>query len=110
MNDRSVTAASRVAAICIVLGTAVVGSTAVPSPLVTSVLPSSRSVQTPGPPATIYATVINTGSTTASSVAIAFAGAIPASLAYQTTDSATNAPIGAPNAPSASRRARPRVS
>jgi hypothetical protein len=69
-----------------------------PSPLLTAVLPSSRSVAV-GTPASAFVTAINTGAETAMAVAIAPATAIPASFAFQTTDPATNAAIGVPNAP-----------
>jgi hypothetical protein len=69
-----------------------------PSPLLTAVSPSSRSVAV-GTPASAFVTAINTGAETAMAVAIAPATAIPASFAFQTTDPATNAAIGVPNAP-----------
>jgi hypothetical protein len=66
--------------------------------LVASILPSSRSVQV-GNPATAFGTTINAGSNTAIGVGITLNDSIPASLTFQTTDPATNAPTGTPNAP-----------
>jgi uncharacterized delta-60 repeat protein len=66
--------------------------------LVAAILPSSRSVEMPGP-ATAFATVINAGTTTASNVSIGLATPLPGSFAYQTTDPSTNAVTGLPNTP-----------
>ena len=66
--------------------------------LVSAVLPSSRSVQV-GVPATAFATIINAGSNTATSCGISNRSFIPANFNYQTTDPATNAVVGSPNAP-----------
>jgi WD40 repeat protein len=66
--------------------------------LVAAVLPSSRSVQV-GTPATAFATIINTDSSTATGCTISPITGIPATLTFQTTDPATNQVIGAPNAP-----------
>jgi hypothetical protein len=66
--------------------------------LVAAVLPSSRSVQVVNT-ATAFATIINTGPNTAFAVGIALASGIPASFKYNRTDCATNAVIGADNAP-----------
>lgn len=68
--------------------------------LVSSVLPQSRSVQV-GATATAFATLINTGASTATSCRIELATPVPATFAYQTTDPTTNAVIGSPNAPGA---------
>jgi virginiamycin B lyase len=68
------------------------------SPLVAAVLPSSRSVQT-GHTATAFATIINSGSTTAASCGIAPVTPVPASFTFQTTNPATNALVGSPNTP-----------
>ena len=64
--------------------------------LVSSVLPSSRSVQV-GTPATAFATMINAGQSTATSCSVAPTTNIPATFLYQTTDPATNQIIGTPN-------------
>ena len=71
-----------------------------PTPLVASVLPGARSVGL-GSPATIFATLINAGSTALSGCGVSLSGAAPAglSLGYQTTDPATNALTGTPNTP-----------
>jgi hypothetical protein len=66
--------------------------------LVSSVLPSSRSVQV-GTPATAFATMINAGQSTATSCSVAPITNIPATFLYQTTNPATNQIIGTPNAP-----------
>ncbi len=65
-----------------------------------SVLPGSRSVAL-GTPATVFATVINAGSTDLTGCQISAAVTAPAGLAlsYQTTDPATNALTGTPNTP-----------
>jgi hypothetical protein len=64
--------------------------------LVSSVLPSSRSVQV-GTPATAFATMINAGQSTATSCSVVPTTNIPATFLYQTTDPATNQIIGTPN-------------
>ena len=74
-----------------------------PSPLAAAVLPGGRSVEA-GSPATVFATVINAGSTSLSGCAIGLAGSAAAvqgglTLSYQTTDPATNAPTGTANTP-----------
>ena len=69
-----------------------------PVNLATAVLPSSRSVQV-GVPATAFVTIINAGATTATGVGISLKTAIPATLDYQTTDSATNFVTGMFNTP-----------
>jgi hypothetical protein len=66
--------------------------------LVSSVLPSSRSVQV-GTPATAFATMINAGQSTATSCSITPVTNIPATFLYQTTNPATNQIIGTPNTP-----------
>jgi streptogramin lyase len=73
-------------------------STASTSPLVAAVLPSSRSVEV-GSTATAFATIINSGSSTASGCAVAPVTSVPASFVYQTTNPATNALTGSPNTP-----------
>jgi hypothetical protein len=69
-----------------------------PSPLVASVLPSSRSVQV-GRPATAFATIINSGSTVATGCAITPVTTIPANFAFQTTNPTTNELTGSLNTP-----------
>jgi hypothetical protein len=66
-------------------------------PLVSAVLPGSRSVQTSAT-ATAFATIINAGNQTASSCSIALSGQSSASLSYQTTNAA-NAATGQLNQP-----------
>jgi hypothetical protein len=61
--------------------------------LVASVLPSSRSVQVPGI-ATVFATMIATGTETATNCSISPITAIPATFTYQRTNPATNALTG----------------
>jgi virginiamycin B lyase len=67
------------------------------SPLVAAVLPASRSVQV-GHAATAFATIINSGSASASGCAIA-PFPVAASFDYQTTNPATNALTGTVNTP-----------
>jgi sugar lactone lactonase YvrE len=71
-----------------------------PPPLLAAVLPGSRSVQL-GTPATVFATLINSGSTPLADCAIALPATAPAglSMSYQTTDPTTNLPTGTPNTP-----------
>jgi N-acetylneuraminic acid mutarotase len=69
-----------------------------PSALVAAVLPSSRSVPV-GTLATAFATIINTGSSTAIGCGIAPLTGIPATFSYQATDPATNQVTGTPNTP-----------
>lgn len=66
--------------------------------LVSAVLPLSRSVQI-GTPATVFATIINTGQSTASGCMIVPSISLPGSYLFQTTDPATNALTGRANAP-----------
>jgi hypothetical protein len=66
-------------------------------PLFAAVLPSSRSVQVKTP-ATVFATVINTGQAIARGCSIAPLTSVPASFAFQTTNTATNQITGFPNA------------
>jgi hypothetical protein len=72
--------------------------TNVQTPLVAALLPTSRSVQV-GRAATAFATIVNGGTTTATSCRIAPITAIPAWFAYQTTDPATNQVTGSLNTP-----------
>jgi hypothetical protein len=71
-----------------------------PSPAAASVLPGGRSVQV-GQTATVFANMVNGGPTSLLGCEVVLPAAAPAglSLTYQTTDPATNAPIGTPNAP-----------
>ena len=66
--------------------------------IIAAVLPASRSVEV-GRTASAFATIINTASDTATDCSIAPSSSVPASFAYQTTDSATNALVGTPNTP-----------
>src|SRR5262249_52821999 len=61
-------------------------------------LPLSRSVQV-GATATAFATILNAGPGTASTCSIAPSTSVPASFAFQTTNSSTNALTGTPNTP-----------
>jgi 6-phosphogluconolactonase len=70
-----------------------------PSPLVAAVLPSSRSVQVGGTPATAFATIMNTGTTTASACSIAPGASLPINFDYQTTNPTTNALTGTVDTP-----------
>jgi len=67
--------------------------------LVAAVLPSSRSVQVGGAPATAFATIIATGSGTAIGCSITPLTNIPANFQYQTTNPANNQVTGTPNTP-----------
>jgi YVTN family beta-propeller protein len=71
-----------------------------PTPNFASVLPDSRSVLV-GNPATIFATLINGGTTDLGNCQIALSVSAPPglSLTYQTTDPATNRLVGTPNTP-----------
>jgi hypothetical protein len=71
--------------------------------VVASVLPASRSVPV-GQRASAFATIINTGSATATGCAIApttaaLSATAPIAFDYQATSASTNALIGTPNAP-----------
>jgi streptogramin lyase len=69
-------------------------------PLVAAVLPGSRAVQT-GAAATVFATMINTGTAALENCQIALLPTAPAglSLSYQTTDPVSNKPTGTPDTP-----------
>ena len=67
-----------------------------PTTLVNSVLPTSRSVPV-GTLATIFNSVINSGWTAAYGVTLSMNPALAGTFAYQQTDCATNAIIGSPN-------------
>jgi hypothetical protein len=73
-----------------------------PSPAHASVLPGSRSVQV-GQPATVFASVINSGSAALSDCQVELPATAPAglSLTYETTNPATNGLTGTANAPTA---------
>ena len=68
--------------------------------MLASVLPGGRSVEL-GQSATVYATMINSGSTALTDCAITLPATAPAGLllSYQTTDAATNTLTGTPNTP-----------
>ncbi len=66
--------------------------------LASAILPTSRSVVV-GKPATVFATLINGGSVTATACTIAPTAALQAGFTYQTTSPATNATTGTPNSP-----------
>jgi len=66
--------------------------------IVAAVLPLSRSVRV-GTFATAFATVINTGSVTATSCGISLNTAIPATFSFRTTNLLTNQVTGTPNIP-----------
>ncbi|HVJ54646.1 MAG TPA: NHL repeat-containing protein [Aliidongia sp.] len=69
--------------------------TALPTPLVTSVLPGARSVQIGATP-TMFANILNVGTTPLSNCGVALPASSPAGLSIQfrTTDPATNTAIG----------------
>jgi hypothetical protein len=67
--------------------------------LVSALLPTSRSVGVGGA-ATFFGTMINASKDTAgSNCTVMPATTIPGTFSFQTTDPATNAPVGAPNTP-----------
>jgi hypothetical protein len=78
--------------------TYVVNCIPVSSLLVSAVLPESRSVQVNGT-ATAFATIINAGTSNATSCSIAPASSLPVAFSYQTTNPTTNAVTGTPNTP-----------
>jgi hypothetical protein len=69
-----------------------------PTHLVAAVLPGSRSVQV-GTAATAFATIINAGPVLATACSIAPLTSVPATFLYQTTNPATNEPMGTVNTP-----------
>jgi hypothetical protein len=69
-----------------------------PSPLLAAILPESRSVLV-GSPATVFATIINTGATLAPACFIAPTGNTGSAFSYQTTNPTSNQPIGTANMP-----------
>ena len=68
------------------------------SPLAASVLPGGRSVET-GTAATVFASLLNTGSTALSGCGVTLPSTAPSglSLSFQTTDPSTNDVTGTPN-------------
>ena len=73
----------------------------IPTPLVSSVLPGSRSVET-GTPATIFATMINASTTPLANCQLGISSAVAAlgmGFNFQSTNPATNSPTGTANAP-----------
>jgi hypothetical protein len=77
-------------------GAAYTFSISLPTTLVNSVLPTSRTVPV-GTMATIFNTVLNAGGTTASGITLSIDPAPAGTFAYQQTDCATNAIIGGLN-------------
>ena len=72
-----------------------------PPTIFAAVLPGSRSVEL-GNPATIFATIINTGQADLAGCQVALPDTVATgalSMSYQTTDPATNALTGTPNTP-----------
>ncbi|HVJ55319.1 MAG TPA: PQQ-binding-like beta-propeller repeat protein [Aliidongia sp.] len=69
-----------------------------PSPLVSAILPGARSVEA-GTPATVFATMVNSGTTALGNCRPSLPLSAPAGLAfgYQTVDPATNQTVGQPN-------------
>ncbi len=68
--------------------------------LAASVLPGGRSVEV-GTPATLFATLLNAGTSTAEACSVTLGAGAPSglSLDYQTTDASTNAPTGQADTP-----------
>ena len=66
--------------------------------LLAAVLPDSRSVEV-GATATVFATMLNTGTVDGTTCGIAPATSVAAAFAYQTTNPATNATTGTANTP-----------
>jgi len=69
------------------------------SPLVSAILPASRSVEVGGASATAFATIINTGATTLNGCSVQSPEGVTANFNYQTTSAATNGLIGTANTP-----------
>ncbi len=71
-----------------------------PSPLAAAVLPGSRAVAA-GSPATVFATMLNSGGADLANCAIGLGSSAPdgLSISYQTTDAASNTPTGTANTP-----------
>lgn len=85
----------RLANVCLVLVAQLLTASA-QATLVSAVLPTSRSAQIESP-ITVFATVVNAGTTTATNCVPALGTAIDASLVHQTTNPATNATTGNAN-------------
>ncbi len=66
--------------------------------VVASVLPNSRSVQI-DTPATLFATILNAGTEAGSNCRITADPAVSGDFSFQTTDPASNSPIGSPDEP-----------
>ena len=86
----------RYAALCLLLLGQFFAS-ATQANLVSAVLPTSRSAQIESP-ITVFATVLNAGTSAANSCLPALGSAINASLSHRTTNPATNEATGEPNA------------
>ena len=82
----------------IAFSAALTNSLPVSADLAAAVLPSSRSTQVDNM-VTVFSTVINTGSETATACRIEHQSGLPIVLEYQTTDPATNLPTGVANTP-----------
>jgi sugar lactone lactonase YvrE len=69
-----------------------------PAPLLASILPDARAVEV-GRPATVFATILNTGAGDLDQCGISLPSTAPAglSLSFQATDPKTNQPIGTAN-------------
>jgi len=106
MSQRAATPADRrqpgaTLALLLISGAAAAGFSApaeADSPIAAAVLPSSRSVQVDNW-ATVFATMINGGTSTLNGCAIAPATSVPATFTYQTTNPTTNALTGSLNTP-----------
>src|SRR5262249_22310205 len=68
------------------------------SPIYAAVAPNARTTS-PGTAVTAFATIVNASQTAVNACSIALPSGIQASFSYQTTDPATNTPVGTPNAP-----------
>jgi hypothetical protein len=81
-------------------GTTAAGSPSTSATEVSAVLPGGRSVQL-GTTATVFATMLNTGTSSVSGCTIGLPSSAPVglSMAYQTTNPTTNEPTGTPNTP-----------
>jgi probable HAF family extracellular repeat protein len=66
------------------------------SSIVAAVAPNARTT-TIGSAVTAFATIINSGPNEATSCSIGLPNGVPALFSYQTTDPATNTPVGTPN-------------
>jgi len=68
-------------------------------PLVSALLPTSRSIQVGGAPATVFLTGINAGVDDATGCGLAPVTSVPAVFEFRTTDPLTNEVTGPPNGP-----------